>query len=323
MIELLAVSGPTTIQDLGRHGQYRYGVGTAGAMDEIALSAGNLLNGNEEGAAGIEIAIAPLRLRFLTQASFALTGADADATLGDRPLLPWSRMMAHEGDILTVRRITRGARLYLTVAGGIDVPAVLGSRSTQLRGEFGGLDGRVLREGDRLPCGESHAQSPAGDLGIEPPEFALARPMDRADATVLRVVAAGEYAGFDPPAQALFWDSAWKVTPQSNRYGYRLEGPAVLPRMPIEKRSHGIVPGVIQIPPSGQPIIQVRDAQTSGGYPKIGTVIAADLWRLGQAKLGSALRFVRVSYEEALAAGDEAAAYLDRLKAVLAQYREY
>ncbi len=323
MIELLAVSGPTTIQDLGRHGQYRYGVGTAGAMDDIALGAGNLLNGNDAGAAGVEIAIAPLRLRFLAETSFALTGADADATLGERPLLPWSRTTAREGDILTVRRITRGALLYLTVAGGIDVPAVLGSRSTQLRGEFGGLDGRVLRDGDRLPCGASSAPSPSRDLGIEPPEFALRRAMDRPDATVLRVVVAGEYGGFDPSTQALFWDSAWKVTPQSNRYGYRLEGPTVLPRAPIEKRSHGIVPGVIQIPPGGQPIIQVRDAQTSGGYPKIGTVIAADLWRLGQARLGSALRFVRVSYEEALAAGDAVETYLARLKTVLAQYREY
>jgi biotin-dependent carboxylase-like uncharacterized protein len=323
MIELLAVSGPTTIQDLGRHGQYRYGVGTAGAMDDIALSAGNLLNGNDAGAAGIEIAIAPLRLRFLADMPFALTGADADATLGTRPLLPWSRTMARAGDILTVRRITRGALLYLTVAGGIDVPSVLGSRSTQLRGEFGGLDGRVLREGDQLPCGGPNASLPLRDLGIEPPEFALARMTDRADATVLRVVVAGEYDGFDLPTQARFWDSAWKVTPQSNRYGYRLEGPAVLPRTPIEKRSHGIVPGVIQIPPGGQPIIQVRDAQTSGGYPKIGTVIAADLWRLGQTRLGSALRFVRVSYEEALTASDEVQAYLSRLTAVLAQYREY
>lgn len=323
MIELLAVSGPTTIQDLGRYGQYRYGVGTAGAMDDIALSAGNLLNGNDVGAAGIEIAIAPLRLRFLAETSFALTGADADAMLGDRPLLPWSRTMAQAGDILTVKRITRGALLYLTVAGGIGVPSILGSRSTQLRGEFGGLDGRVLREGDKLPRGEPPAPSPMRDLGIEPPEFALARPMDKVDATVVRVVVAGEYAAFDPSAQARFWDSPWKVTPQSNRYGYRLEGPAVLPRAPIEKRSHGIVPGVIQIPPSGQPIIQVRDAQTSGGYPKIGTVIEADLWRLGQARLGSALRFVQVSYDDALAAHDEREAYLSRLKAVLAQYREY
>lgn len=250
MIELLAVSGPTTIQDFGRHGQYRYGVGTAGAMDDIALGAGNLLNGNDPGAAGIEIAIAPLRLRFLAGTCFALTGADADATLGERPLLPWSRTTAREGDILTVRRITRGALLYLTVAGGIDVPPVLGSRSTQLRGEFGGLDGRVLRQGDRLPCGEPRAPSSPRDLGIEPPEFALARAMDRPNATLLRVVVAGEYEGFDPPKQALFWDSAWKVTPQSNRYGYRLEGPVVLPRTPIEKRSHGIVPGVIQIRPA-------------------------------------------------------------------------
>ncbi len=323
MIELLAVSGPTTVQDLGRLGQYRFGVGTAGAMDDVALRAGNLLNGNSEDAAGIEIAIAPLRLRFLAETQFALTGGDAEALLGDRPLLPWWRVTARTGDVLTVRRITRGALVYLTVAGGIDVPPVLGSRSTQLRGEFGGLEGRVLRAGDRLPVGAPPARAILLDFGIEPPEFALARPLDRAEATVLRVVAAGEYHAFDMAARSLFWSTAWKVTPQSNRYGYRLEGSPVLPREPIEKRSHGIVPGVIQIPPSGQPIIQVRDAQTSGGYPKIGTVIEADLWRLGQARLGSSLRFAEASYDEALAARDAVEAYMGRLAATIARYREY
>ena len=114
---------------------------------------------------------------------------------------------------------------------------------------------------------------------------------------------------------SLFWRSSWKITPQSNRYGYRLQGPAVKPISPIEKRSHGIVPGVIQIPPNGEPIIQMRDAQTSGGYPKIATVIRADLWRAGQTPLGGKLRFEQTAYTEAIAAEAAVSAYLDRLRA--------
>ena len=194
----------------------------------------------------------------------------------------------------------RGARSYLTFGGGIDVPMVLGSRSTQFRSEFGGWHGRPLQAGDILPCTASTAT--IGELGVEPAEITLVRPNATPDETVVRVVIAGEYDGFAATTQALFWSSSWKITPQSNRYGYRLQGPAVKPEVPIEKRSHGIVPGVIQIPPNGQPIIQMRDAQPSGGYPKIGTVIEADLWRLGQAPIGSSVRFIRCSWEEALGA---------------------
>jgi allophanate hydrolase subunit 2 len=166
--------------------------------------------------------------------------------------------------------------------------------------------------GDILRCATS--TEIIGELGVEPAEITLARPNAAADETIVRVVIAGEYDGFDAATQALFWSSSWKISPQSNRYGYRLQGAAVKPKAPIEKRSHGIVPGVIQIPPNGQPIIQMRDAQTSGGYPKIATVIRADLWRVGQARLGSKLRFEQTAYADALAAEAEMSAYLDRLR---------
>lgn len=167
--------------------------------------------------------------------------------------------------------------------------------------------------GDILPCAASAAA--IGELGIEPAGITLARPNAAADETIVRVIVAGEYEAFDATAQDLFWSSSWTITPQSNRYGYRLQGPAVQPKAPVEKRSHGIVPGVIQIPPNGQPIIQMRDAQTSGGYPKIATVIGADLWRVGQARLGGKLRFEQTAYTDALAAEGEMSAYLDRLRA--------
>lgn len=313
MIEILSVTGPASVQDLGRFDQYRFGVGTSGAMDDVALRAGNIMLGNDENAAVVEIPMMPFRLRFDRNIAFALTGAAVEAEIAGRAIPPWWRSYARAGDILNIKAMSQGARSYLAVSGGIDVPMVLGSRSTQFRGEFGGLDGRPLQVGDILPCAASAAA--IGELGIEPAGITLGRPNAAADETIVRVIVAGEYEAFDATAQDLFWSSSWTITPQSNRYGYRLQGPAVKPKAAVEKRSHGIVPGVIQIPPNGQPIIQMRDAQTSGGYPKIATVIGADLWRVGQARLGGKLRFEQTAYIDALAAEGEMSAYLDRLRA--------
>jgi biotin-dependent carboxylase-like uncharacterized protein len=313
LIEILSVVGPASVQDLGRFDQYRFGVGTSGAMDDVALRAGNVLLGNDENAAGIEIPMTPFRLRFGKDMAFALTGAAVEAEIAGRAIPPWWRSHVRVGDVLSIKAMPRGARSYLTVGGGIDLPMVLGSRSTQFRGEFGGLYGRPLQPGDILPCAAS--SEPTGELGVEPADLTLARSSASAEETIVRVVIAGEYDAFDDATQQLFWRSSWKITPQSNRYGYRLQGPAVKPIVPIEKRSHGIVPGVIQIPPNGQPIIQMRDAQTSGGYPKIATVIRADLWRVGQARLGGKLRFEQTAYADALVAEAEMSAYLDRLRA--------
>jgi 5-oxoprolinase (ATP-hydrolysing) subunit C len=313
LIEILSVVGPASVQDLGRFDQYRFGIGTSGAMDDVALRAGNVLLGNDENAAGIEIPMTPFRLRFGQDMAFALTGAAVEAEIAGRAIPPWWRSHARVGDVLTIKAMPRGARSYLTVGGGIDLPMVFGSRSTQFRGEFGGLHGRPLQPGDILPCAAS--SKPTGELGVEPADLTLARSSASAEETIVRVVIAGEYDAFDDATRQLFWRSSWKITPQSNRYGYRLQGSAVKPIVPIEKRSHGIVPGVIQIPPNGQPIIQMRDAQTSGGYPKIAAVIRADLWRVGQARLGGKLRFEQTAYADALVAEAEMSAYLDRLRA--------
>src|SRR5471032_2211662 len=143
---------------------------------------------------------------------------------------------------------------------------------------------------------------------------------DSAD-TVVRVLPAAEYESYEQDSIEAFWRESWKVTPQSDRYGYRLGGPVLISKRPVEMRSHGIVPGVIQVPPSGQPIIQLRDAQPSGGYPKIGTVIEADLWRLAQARIGSKLRFVQTSYEEAVDALDELDRYMTKLRNLVGLHR--
>jgi allophanate hydrolase subunit 2 len=135
------------------------------------------------------------------------------------------------------------------------------------------------------------------------------------------VLPAAEYDAFTEASLASFWGEPWKITPQSDRYGFRLAGRGLEPKAPLEVRSHGIVPGVIQVPHGGQPIVQMCDAQPSGGYPKIGTVIEADLWRLGQAPIGTSIRFVEATWDEALAARDEIGAWLAEVRRLLDLYR--
>ncbi|MGJ7497086.1 biotin-dependent carboxyltransferase family protein [Variovorax sp. RT4R15] len=322
MIEVLSSSALATVQDLGRSGSLRWGVGTSGAMDKLALAAGNLMLGNDADAAAIEVPVFPFKLRFGEDCAFALSGADCAARLDAQPLMPWWVYQARAGQVLTLGLpqggAQRGSRAMLCLAGGVDVPRVLGSRSTQLRGAFGGHEGRALRRGDVLRVAGA-GQACATGFGLVPP--ALTLPLQVGGVPAVRVLPAAEYQGFEEASRAAFWAGEWKITAQSDRYGYRLAGEALRPLAPMEMRSHGIVPGVIQVPHSGQPIIQMRDAQPSGGYPKFGTVIEADLWRLGQAPIGSRIRFVETTWDEAVAALDEAQAWLDKVGRLVELHR--
>ena len=324
MIELLSTGALATVQDLGREGALRWGVGTAGAMDPLALAAGNILLGNADDAAAVEVPVFPFRVRFAADCGFVVTGADVDARLDGRDVLPWTATQARAGQELVLGLPRRGAtwpasRAYLCLSGGVDVPAVLGSRSTQLRGAFGGLEGRPLRQGDALRTGAAPSVGFVDGLGLVPP--ALALPQQRDGLPALRVLPAAEYVAYTEASRAAFWAEPWKITAQSDRYGYRLEGRQLASHAPIEMRSHGILPGVIQVPPGGQPIVQMRDAQPSGGYPKLGTVIEADLWRLGQAPIGSRVRFVECDWDAALAALDETRHWLAEARRWLGLHR--
>lgn len=324
MIEVLSSAALSTIQDLGRTGSLRWGVGTAGAMDPLALAAGNLLLGNEVNAAGVEVPVFPFVARFVEDCAFALTGADCVARLDDTPLLPWWSYRARAGQVLTLNPpqqagIWRASRAYLCLGGGVDVPDVLGSRSTQLRGAFGGHDGRALRQGDVLRAAAPGTDACPTGFGLVPP--ALALPLQVNGVAAMRVLPAAEYLSYQEASRAAFWAGEWKITPQSDRYGYRLAGETLTPIQPTEMRSHGIVPGVIQVPSGGQPIIQMRDAQPSGGYPKFGTVIEADLWRLGQAPIGSRVRFIETTWDDAVAALDELQGWLDEVRRLAGLHR--
>ncbi|MHB0772890.1 5-oxoprolinase subunit C family protein [Bradyrhizobium sp. 1.29L] len=323
MIEIIATGGLATIQDLGRRGALKWGVGTSGAMDDLAVAAGNILLGNPDDAAAIEIQIFPFRIRLLEDIAFAVTGADCDAKLDDLAILPWCVHYAGAGQVLHLGLPRRdgwaASRAYLCVAGGVDVPSVLGSRSTQLRGEFGGLEGRALRTGDKIATGLFRAGG--ARVGLNPPALAMQLMVDGLPA--VRVLRAAEYEAYAPQAQASLWNEPWRISPQSDRYGFRLEGTPLMPKVPLELRSHGIVPGVIQVPHGGQPIVQMRDAQPSGGYPKIGTVIHADLWRLGQAPIGSRIRFVEATWAEAVAAQDANERWLAETRRLVGLFRAW
>jgi biotin-dependent carboxylase-like uncharacterized protein len=316
MIEILSASALATVQDLGRTGALRWGVGTSGAMDPLALAAGNILLGNDEGAAAVEVPVFPFQLRFAQDCAFAVTGADVAARLDDEPLLPWWSTQARAGQVLQLGLPQggrwRASRAYLCVAGGIDVPPALGSRSTQLRGAFGGHEGRALRQGDSLRVGCANDARCGTGIGLLPP--ALALPLQVDDLPAIRVLPAAEYTNYTETSRAAFWSEPWKITAQSDRYGYRLAGTPLEAVAALEMRSHGIVPGVIQVPPGGQPIVQMRDAQPSGGYPKLGTVIEADLWRLGQAPIGSRVRFVETNWDDAVAALAQTRRWLDEVR---------
>lgn len=326
MIEVLATLPLNTVQDLGRFGSRRYGVSTSGVMDPVALMVGNNLLGNPEGAAGIEVQTFPFSVRFLTDTAFAVTGADCAATLDDCALPPWWAAAARKHQVLTLRPPAKGARAYLALQGGVDVPLVLGSRSTYLRTALGGHQGRSLQKGDVIATPSEDRPDigfAARGLGAEPADLALPSHDTEANGAPLRVrvMRAGEYDVFSAAMQERFWTTDWKISHQSDRFGYRLAGPPLALDAPVEMRSYGVVAGLVQVPPSGEPIIQLSDANTAGGYPKIAAVIEADLWRLAQARLGSRIRFAEVDYDEAVQAMAPVTAYLAQVRRSAGLYR--
>lgn len=306
----------TTVQDLGRQGMQRYGVPMGGAMDRFALVAANRLVGNEPDAATLEITAGGATFEFLRPVLFALTGVDMDAHLSGRPVHPWETIQALRGTQLTLgsRKTRWGARAYLALGGGIDVPPVLGSRSTYLPGGFGGLDGRKLQAGDVLTTVDEELSDLRGVthdntfyLGRHWPTDA--RPPYRYQPT-LRVLPGPHSTLFTDATLAALTATTFRVSVDSNRMGYRLEGAEITYQQATSIPSLGMLPGVVQVPPGGMPILLTADAQTTGGYPLIAVVIAPDLPLAGQLLPGDPLRFHFIGMEAALAARRECDSWL-------------
>ncbi len=308
-----------TVQDLGRNGHRERGICPGGALDTLALTLANRLAGNPDGAAGLELTMGGCELQFETATRIALAGDDFGARLDGVPLWPcWSIAVA-PGQTLRLAGTNKlsakaGLRSWLAVAGGIDVPLVLGSRSTDLKAGFGGHQGRALKKGDRLALGApalDAARLARRPFGVRPPEWGI--DCDD-DAIPLRVMPGPEYGQFTVAARELLWREPWRITPQSNRMGSRLAGPELKRhKRSADMLSAGVVPGTVQVPPSGQPIILMGDAQTTGGYPRVGVVVRADLWKLAQAPLGGWLRLVQVDAVAARAAWDAQQRYLGQV----------
>ena len=314
MITVLASGPMVTVQDLGRPGYRASGVGLTGAMDPLALKLANLLLGNAQEAAGIEIAVSGFSMRFEQDMVFAIAGGDCNARLGDRPIPPWWTMCARKGEVLALRPPRDASFAYLAFAGGLSVEPVFGSASTDLKGCFGGLEGRALKPNDRLKV--NIAANPAPAMSQPEAGFGLSpRLLERTPyAPVrLRIVTAAEYGALTRASRDAFWESAWRLERDSNRVGYRLSGQELHLDAPMELFSHGILPGVVQLPPSGQPVVQMVDGNTCGGYPRLGVIIAADLRRLAQSRPGDVVCFTEVSQREALAAMDEEEAFIRKV----------
>lgn len=314
----------TTVQDLGRFGYQQAGIIVSGAMDALALRVGNLLVGNPETAAGLEITLLGPRIRFNADSLIALTGAHLSPTLHGQPVALNRAVWVAAGTELAFGPAEAGCRTYLAVAGGVAVPMVLGSRSTYLRAGFGGQEGRALRAGDVLPVGEPSPVGARLKAQLARPGAAWAaarftpaptlgpRPHYR---PVLRTVRGPEYDQFSIESQRALWAEAFTISPQADRMGYRLQGPPLARLTDPELLSSAVTFGTVQVPNGGQPIVLGADHQTTGGYPRLAQVISVDWPALAQAVPGQALRFQEVSVREAhalYAARERAVARLAR-----------
>jgi antagonist of KipI len=295
MIEVLRAGLQCTVQDLGRDGLSHWGIAPSGAADSLLLRAGNLLVGNPEGAAAVEITGWGGEYRFLAAAVVSVIG-DFPVTADGVVQPPWEALALPAGTRLRVGNARSGFRGYLCVAGGIAVPVLWGSRSTYLPGRLGGWRGRALRRGDRLPVGEAPALP-----GRAPQGAAWLAELLSPGEVVLRVTP-GPHAGkFPNDALEVLCLSTWRVLPASSRMGLRLQqedgANEALWRVPAGLLSEGVPAGAVQVTPSGEPIVLGVDSQTTGGYPVLASVIAVDRRLIGQLAPGATLRFECVSLD--------------------------
>ena len=300
----------STLQDLGRFGFQRYGVIVDGVMDEWSHRVANILVGNPETEATLEMTLIGPSLRFDGAALIAICGADLSPRVGEREVPMDRPVLLRAGSQLEFGRRRSGCRAYLAIHGGYEVEPVMDSKSTYLRGGFGGFQGRALRKDDMIAIGRSdstsHHRSLMNALSTRDDPFsASAFPLvtrsvpDESAAQSVRVVAGPQWHGFATAMQQAFLDSEFTITPNSDRMGYRLQGAKLVPREAIEMISEGVSFGTIQVPPDGNPIILMADCQTTGGYPKIAQVASIDLPVLAQMMPGQRVHFERISLDDA------------------------
>lgn len=310
----------TSVQDLGRPGYFHLGIPLGGAMDRLALKAANLLVGNDEGAAGLEAVFIGPKLEFTEDAMVAVTGADMPIKVDGEEKPGWTAFKVKAGQVLTFDFLNTGARIYIAVSGGIDVPLALGSRSTYAIGALGGFKGRPIAAGDELPVGKAGKAVEGKSI----PENLRRRPGMPAE---LRVLPGLYWHRLTDEAGRNFFEDTWKVAPEADRMGYRFRGGRKLdfvdrvPPFGAGSDPSNIVDacypyGSIQVPGGTEPIILHRDAVSGGGYFMLGTVISADMDLIGQLQPHTPTRFVKVDMETALTARKDRAALVDQIRAL-------
>ncbi len=286
----------STIQDAGRTGFMKYGMPLSGAMDDYSFRVANLIVGNRVNEACIEATIMGPAIEFLSRSVFAITGAPMQAELNGVAIENWQSHKARKGDILTFGYCKEGARSYIAVSGGLDIPEVMGSRSTYLPGSIGGYSGRKLEKDDII---STYPFSWLDSKKIKlPPEMIPSFP----EQVNLRFTKGRDMELFDGGSVAIFTGSLYTLSSDSNRMGYRLTGADIDHTGSPDVLSYAVVPGTIQIPGDKKPIIMMKDCQTTGGYTQIGNIITADLHIAGQLKPGDKIRFEMVDNNQAVEA---------------------
>lgn len=300
----------TTIQDTGRYGYQKEGIMVSGAMDKIAIRAANLLTGNEQNLPALEITLLGPTLYFEADYLIAITGADLSPSINGAPVKLWRPTLVKQGSTLAFGAPRRGCRSYMAVAGGFDVPKVMGSYATYLRAGLGGFKGRALQTGDKLTCSKPGDNSELywqqlhesiSKNNYTQTTWAPAPELypSYEDSPVIRAVKGPEYELFTTGSHDYLWTEKFMVTTTSDRMGYRLQGMPLSLTENKELLSTAVTFGTVQVPAQGQPIVLMADHQTTGGYPRIAQVITADLSLLAQVQPGKFISFEEVTLEKA------------------------
>ena len=294
-----------SIQDLGRYGFQKYGVVVGGAMDALSLRLANLLVGNKEGEAAIEITMMGTSFQFEKESWIAITGGDLSPQINGQRVPMWRPVMVRKGTVLEFKNCRSGCRAYVAIAGGLAVSQVMNSRSTYLRGAIGGYKGRALKTGDRLlfnpptTCFSSLAETSSLPFAAANWRIPIDHIINRKKIHIVRVIKGAEFDKFSPESREQFFRQEFTITPQSDRMGYRLTGPAISLDQPFDMLSEAVTNGTIQVPTDGHPIILLADRQTTGGYPRIAQVASIDLPVVAQLTPGRSIRFQEISLSEA------------------------
>ena len=314
----------STFQDLGRHGHQHLGIPACGAMDERSHRLANLLAGNDGDVATLEMTLVGPRLEFARTACIAVCGAEMAVTRRGEPLPTNRPLVVRAGEVVDFGRCERGARAYLAVHGGFGIEPVMGSASTSLRGGFGGWQGRALRKGDVVPLVAPLPDDCAPALGRELWDVRLYVPGSIAHVArrVVRIVRSAQWTEFTAESCAALITEPYTVGVDSERMGYRLEGPRLALESPRQMLSEGLAFGTIQVPEDGRPIVLMADRQTTGGYPKIANVISVDLPLMAQMPPGARVRFEATSLEAAVALDARREAHFGEMRESTAPIRE-